>query len=182
MTLYSKFLFSLLLGLSLPFFATAQATQERLVIESETYQYSLVAPKGWDSDMENATDIMCDVAFFPVSFSLETAVDSGEPIIQVAAFEKKDENTIEDLNFDLEQYKKEYTGVKIASFEAKHPSFKSYSKVASLEGVFYQYLTYINAGKDFSNAISVAMNTAEHPATEAQLAAFQAVVASLKMK
>jgi hypothetical protein len=161
---------------------SAQQTKERVVIENDEYQYSLLAPKDWDSDMENAADIMCDVAFFPDTFSLESAVESGEPIIQVTAFEKQDENTVEDLNFDLEQYKKEYAGVKFAAITIKHPSYKTYSKLASVEGVFYQYLTYINAGTNFANAISVAMNTAEHPATEAQIKAFEAVVASLKMK
>ncbi len=167
------------------FFSTlvsAQQTTERIVIENDDYQYSLLAPKGWDSDMENAADIMCDVAFFPATFSLEGAVESGEPIIQVTAFEKQDENTIQDLNFDLEQYKKEYAGVKFAAIDIQHAFYKTYSKLAFVEGVFYQYLTYINAGSKFSNAISVAMNTAEHPATEAQIKAFEAVVVSLKMK
>ncbi len=161
---------------------SAQSVQEQIIVETDEYQYSLLAPQHWASDMENAADILCDVAFFPDTFSIESAVESGEPIIQVTAFEKQDENTIEDLNYDLTQYKKEYAGVKFAVLNIKHPSYKTYSKLASEEGVFYQYLTYINAGSNFPNAISVAMNTAEHPATEAQIKAFEAVVASLKMK
>jgi hypothetical protein len=139
------------------------------------YAYSVKEPKRWTGDRERAKDFFSNIVFY----ENEQSLTAGGALIQVLLFKKQDENTIDDLNHDVNGYKKEFPTAKVKDVKYKHKNYVCFAKVVYLQSRFYQYICYINPGKKFQNGFSVAMNVQKREPTKQELLAFESVIQSL---
>jgi hypothetical protein len=139
------------------------------------YAYSVKEPKRWTRDTERAKDFFSNIVFY----ENEQTLTAGGALIQVLLFKKQDENTIDDLNHDVNGYKREFPTAKVKDVKYKHKNYVCFAKVVYLQSRFYQYICYINPGKKFQNGFSVAMNVQKRAPTQQELLAFESVIQSL---
>jgi hypothetical protein len=139
------------------------------------YAYSVKEPKRWRGDTERAKDFFSNIVFY----ENEQTLTAGGALIQVLLFKKQDENTIDDLNHDVNGYKREFPTAKVKDVKYKHKNYVCFAKVVYLQSRFYQYICYINPGKKFQNGFSVAMNVQKREPTKQELLAFESVIQSL---
>jgi len=99
--------------------------------------------------------------------------------IRVRVNKKVDENTLEDLNSDMRQYKKEYPKVQFAALDVAHPEYRTHAKLFLFPGDFYDYVAYLNPGPNSWFTLSVSMTKEKVPATQDELAAYANVLKSL---
>lgn len=152
-------------------------TIDNHLVFGEGFSFSLKAPKGWIGDIENAANYNANI----ILYTSKNELLNGGAIIQAQAFSKNDENTNEDLAYDISSYKNEYPALKEQNLVAKHKTYKTYSKLIFVDNNFFQYITYINPGIEFHKGVSIAMNIAKVPATEEELAAYKQIVNSMIM-
>ena len=94
---------------------------------------------------------------------------------------KANENTQADLEYDMEDYKKEYANIKFKDIAVSHPLYKTYPKLFFVPDTFYEYVVYINPGSGIPQIYSAAMNKQGTEATEEELAVFKSIVESIRI-
>ena len=151
--------------------------KDNLMIYGEGFMFSLKEPSGWTVDVDNAAKYNANVIFY----ANKNDMDKGGALVQAQAFSKNDENTIEDLKYDIASYKRDYPTLKEQNLEAKHKNYKTFSKLIYVDNKFFQYITYINPGTKYHNGISVAMNISKRQATDKELLAYRQIINSLIM-
>jgi hypothetical protein len=148
-----------------------------LMVYGENFMFSVKEPDGWIGDIDNARQYYSNIIFYKSKEDL----NKGGALIQVYNFNKQDEKTEKDLEYDIKSYKKDYSELKQQDLAVSHKEYKCYSKTIYVENDFYQYIVYVNPGTNFKSGISVSMNTSKRPATEDELKAFKEIIASLIM-
>jgi hypothetical protein len=149
---------------------------DTLLVFGEGFLFSMKEPEGWHCICdEEASKYQVNAIIFPSSS--QSRVD--HVAIRVRVNEKTDENTIEDLKADMQDYKKNYPKVQFADLAVAHPEYKTYAKLFQFPGDFYDYVAYVNPGPQARFTLSVSMTKQKTPATAAELAAYAKVVQSL---
>jgi hypothetical protein len=144
-------------------------------VYGDGFVFGVKEPAGWHGDIDSAANYSADIIF------TRPGQDSTSPygIIRVCVNDKVDENTAEDLAYDMNEYKRKYDGIKFGDLPVEHPKYKCFSRVFFVEKDFYEYVTYINPGKEFTYAFSVSLSKKGVKATEEELSAYRTVVFSL---
>lgn len=168
-------LIKLVFGLLLSASSFSQTKDSSLMVFGDDYIFSVKEPDGWRGDIEHAAKYGANIIFYKKNTKLE----SDEPLIQVLAFKKQDEQTNKDLEADIASYKKDYPKAKLQDFQAKHKNYKCFSKLVYVDKSFYQYIVYMNGGQKFKTGLSVAMNISRRPATQAEMKSYLFVIESL---
>lgn len=146
-----------------------------LIVYGEGFAFGVREPDGWHGDTDElARKYHVNVVFSPASGSGEDDVT-----IRVRLNKKVDENTIEDLNYDLKGYREEFPAAQFQDLSVAHAEFKTFSKLVFIPGKFYEYIAYLNPGAGRPFIFSVAMSAGKKPATDEELKAYQAVLGSL---
>lgn len=153
----------------------SQTKDSSLMVFGDDFIFSVKEPNAWRGDIENASQYGANIIFYKKNTKLE----SDEPLIQVLAFKKHDEQTNKDLEADIASYKKDYPKAKLQDFEARHKNYKCFSKLVYVEKSFYQYIVYMNGGQKYKTAFSVAMNISRRPATQAEIKSYLFIIESL---
>ena len=99
--------------------------------------------------------------------------------IRVRVNHKVDENTIEDLNYDMKGYTRDYPASQFSDLNLAHAEYKTFARTVFVPNLFYEYVAYVNPGSGKPNVFSVAMSKRTEPATEAELKAYEAILKSL---
>ncbi len=146
-----------------------------LIVYGDDFTFMVKEPDNWIGDIDNASKYYSNIIFYK---SLED-LNSGGTLIQVLVFKKHDENTIEDLKYDVNSNKEKYKNLEEKELIVKHENFKCFSKLVYKENNFYQYISYINPGEKFKNGLSVSMNISKREATEKELQAYKSIIESL---
>ena len=157
------------------FSAYGQNNRYRLTSNSAGFSYSFIKPNEWILDSTNAANYLAHVAIY----KNKVDYDKGGLIIQILAFEKKDEKTNEDLDYDVNSYKARFSNLKQKEFPISHSVYTTYSKKVYVENSFYQYIIYINPGPKFKFGISAALNTNEKDVDKSDLELFKEIVKSI---
>jgi len=148
-----------------------------LMIYGDSYIFSVKEPNGWIGDVKIAEKYYSSILFY----QNKKDIKKGGTIIQVYNFKKKDEQTENDLIYDIDSYKKDYQNLIEKDLLVTHKDYKCFSKLIFLKDNFYQYIVYINPGPEYKSGISVSMNISKRPATESELSAFNEIISSLVM-
>ena len=171
--------FILLLSMSLSV-ARSQAPEQKrdtLIVYGKDFSFGVREPTGWHADTSDlARQYHVNVVFVKVPGK----PDAAPALIRVRVNAKQDENTIEDLNYDMDQYKKDYPACQFGELGVTHPNYKTFAKLVFVPKRFYEYVVYLNPGPEIHVIFSVAMSKQGSPATEAELTAYQAVLRSLQ--
>lgn len=155
---------------------SGQNQKFRITNSCDGFSYSFNKPNNWVIDSINAAQYLADSAIY----KSKKDYDNGGPLIQILAFKKKDENTIEDLNFDIQSYVERYESLKQKDLNINHSSYKTFGKQVYVEGNFYQYILYINPGKEYKFGISIALNINKTELENEDLEIFKTIVKSVK--
>lgn len=158
--------------------ALAQSPKKlnNLFVYGNGFSFVVTEPDGWHGDTEKVAEHY----HVKVVFSRLGSPAKDDVTIRVRVNKKQDENTIEDLNYDMQGYKEEFPIAQFMELHIAHPEYKTFARTVFMPKQFYEYVAYINPGVGAPNVISVAMSTKETPATEQELKAYQAILASIR--
>lgn len=154
-----------------------QERLDRLIVYGDGFAFGVKEPAGWSGDTENAAKVHANIVFYRSSETLERAA----VVIRVRVGKKTDENTAEDLAYDMKGYKAKFPAVQFIDLDIPHPLYPVFAKVVSVPQKFYEYVAYVNPGKGVPKLLSVSMSKSKQPASEEEVATFREVVASLVM-
>jgi hypothetical protein len=105
---------------------------------------------------------------------------AGRPTMRVLVAVKMDESTEEDLKFDMETYRKKHPAVQFKDIVVRHPEYRTFPKLFSVEGSFSEYVTYLNPGRKYPYIITASLTVQGAAATDEDLKAYADLVASIK--
>jgi hypothetical protein len=148
---------------------------DNLLVYGQGFMFGVKEPVGWKSDTNNAARLGGNVVFYPAGETL----DRPGALITVRVNGKTDENTEGDLQADMDGYRQEYANVAFEDLAVTHPSYRTFPKLFFIQGEFFEYVVYVNPGKDVPFLLSVSMNKQKTRATRAELQALQEVVRTL---
>jgi hypothetical protein len=172
-----RFVFLLTMSLSVARSQAPEQKRDALIVYGENFSFGVKEPTGWRADTSDlARQYHVNVAFVKVP----EEPDSAHALIRVRISAKQDENTIEDLNYDMDQYRKGYLACQFGELRITHPEYKTFAKLVFVPKRFYEYVAYLNPGPETHVIFSVAMSKQSSPATEAELTAYQTVLRSLQ--
>jgi hypothetical protein len=146
------------------------------IVYGEGFSFMVKEPDGWRSDIGKiASKYGANVVFLP------SAQESRklDVTIRVRVNQKQDENTIEDLNYDLQGYREEYPDAKFSELDVTHAEYGTFAKLVFVPKQFYEYVAYVNPGRETRFTFSVAMSRRNSPAMDAELNAFRTVLRSV---
>ncbi|MGH9562761.1 MAG: hypothetical protein ACRD3S_15020, partial [Terracidiphilus sp.] len=145
------------------------------LVYGEGFAFGVKEPDGWHGDTgQVATRYGVNVVFQSPNEPPESDVT-----IRVRVNKKVDENTIEDLNYDMDGYKREFPGVQFGELNVAHAEYKTFAKVVFVQNRFYEYVAYLNPGPGKRFVVSVAMSKKGSPANVSELKAYETVVRSI---
>jgi hypothetical protein len=157
--------------------ALAQSSPKlkNLIVYGDGFAFGVKEPNGWQGDTGKIA------ARYDVNVVFQSP---GEPpesdvTIRVRINKKVDENTIEDLNYDMEGYKQHFPGVQFSDLNLAHAEYKTFARVAFVPNQFYEYVAYLNPGPGKRFILSVAMSKKGAPASESELKAYETVLKSI---
>ena len=146
-----------------------------LIIYGDGFAFGVKEPDGWHGDTDKiASKYHVNVVFLPQEKSVKDDVT-----IRVRVNHKVDENTIEDLNYDMKGYTRDYPASQFSDLNLAHAEYKTFARTLFVPNLFYEYVAYVNPGSGKPNVFSVAMSKRTEPATEAELKAYEAILKSL---
>ncbi len=169
----------LLCILSLVLMGTAAQSADKLddlLIYGDNFTISVKEPEGWKGDSTNTASSHENLVFYRNNETIHNA----RTLIRVLVASNTDENTIEDLKYDMEGYRKQYPRVQFKDIGVKHPEYLAFAKLFYLENGFHDYVTYLNPGKNYPYLISVSMNIKNTDASKDDMQAYSFVVGSVK--
>jgi hypothetical protein len=155
--------------------APLQEKMKALVVYGSGFVFGVTEPENWTGDTENAGRFQANIIFYPIG----QAWSSPDVVIRVRINKKVDENTVEDLSFDMEGYRNRFPQIQFEDIEISHPKYRSFPKLFFVENNFYEYVTYVNPGEAYWYTFSVALTTQKKRAEKNVLEAYKEVVASL---
>ena len=156
--------------------AQASDKMDNLLVYGNNFLFSVKEPTGWKGDIDNAASYRANIVFYHSNENFREA----KTMIRILIANKTDENTIEDLKYDMESYRKQYPKIKFKDILIKHPDYGTYPKLFYIDDNFYEYTTYLNPGKRFRYIISVSMNKQKINATKEEIEAYTHIIESLK--
>lgn len=150
----------------------------RITNSCDEFSFSFEKPNEWVLDSINTAQYLAHSAIY----KSKKDYDNGGSLIQIFAFKKQDENTIEDLNYDINSYKEKYVNLKQKDLNINHTSYAIFSKEVYVNSEFHQYIVYLNPGKEFKFGVSVALNINNTELSNEDLEIFKNIVKSVKAK
>jgi hypothetical protein len=146
-----------------------------LIVYGEDFSFGVKEPDGWQGDTDAiARKYHVNVVFSPVGGS-----GDDDATIRVRVNKKVDENTVEDLNYDMGGYKKDFPNAQFQDLNVAHAEYKTFPMLVFVANQFYEYVAYLNPGPGRPFILSVAMSTHKTPATDEELKAYESVLKSL---
>ena len=150
---------------------------DRLIVYGEGFAFGVKEPAGWKADTKNAATLDANILFYRPAETIDTAI----ALIKIRIGSKVDENTAGDLAADMDGYKSRYPGIQFRDLDVSHGKYRVFSKLFTVPDQFYEYVVYLNPGKQTTKLFSVSMNKEKLAATREELAAFSEIVGSVEL-
>lgn len=145
------------------------------IVYGKGFEFGVREPEGWRGDTgENASKRNVNIIFFPAAQD----PDEADVNNRVKLSAKSDENTVQDMNYDMRQYKQKYPLVEFSDMAVAHGEYKTYAKVFFISLHFHDYVAYRNPGPKVGMNFSFAMSKKGVPATDAELKAYESIFES----
>jgi hypothetical protein len=149
---------------------------DNLLIQGENFSISVKEPMGWKGNSNDTAAGHGNLVFYRMNENLQNA----KAVIRVLVANKTDENTNEDMKYDMESYRKQYPKVQFKDISMKHPEYSIYPKLFYVDNNFYEYVTYLNPGKKYPYIIAVSMNLKKNEASKENIEAYSSVIESVR--
>lgn len=154
----------------------AVARADGLIVYGDKWAFSVAEPTGWHGDIQLAVHFQANIVFLPEDVQSKAA----NVTIRVRVNYKTDEDLAKDLRADMEEYRAKFPEVIFTDLALSHPSYLLVSKLMSVPNEFFEYVAYVNPGKEYPYVLSVAMSKTKDPASSEELLAFRKVLDSLR--
>jgi hypothetical protein len=155
--------------------AQLSSKRNRLIVYGDRFAFGVKEPDGWHGD----TDAIARKYHVNVVFSPAGGSGINEVTVRVRVNRKVDENTVEDLNYDMDGYRKDFPTAQFQDLNVAHAEYKTFAKLVFVPKQFYEYVAYLNPGPGPPFILSVAMSTYKTPATGDELNAYESILKSL---
>jgi hypothetical protein len=158
-------------------FAPAQSSQKlnNLIVYGDGFAFGVREPDGWRGDTGKvAAKYQVNVVFLPPEES-----QNNDVTIRIRVNSKQDDNTAEDLNYDMQGYKKGFPKAQFSELNLAHAEYKTFARTVFVPGQFYEYVAYLNPGPGKRFIFSVAMSKKNEPATDGEFKAYEAILKSI---
>lgn len=153
------------------------AKPDSLIVNTEQLSFAVREPSDWRGDTVAASKYDASIVFFP---SNELS-KSADVTIRIRLIRKVDEHVANLLAAGMDGYRKKYSDIQFADLMIDHPTYATYSKLCFVPRRFYDYVTYINPGKDAPYVLSVELSVAKRPANEYERTALDSVARTLRV-
>ena len=157
--------------------ACASETSPRpggLLVYGADFVFAATEPQDWIGDTDNAATWNCNLLFYPKGENPRKAT-----IIRVTVAPKSGDEVNQDLNADMEGYKRAYPEVQFKTIDVSHPEYRCFAKLYLSPGQFWEYVTYLDPGAKSRHLLSVAMNKRGSEASSAEMKAYRAAIRSI---
>jgi hypothetical protein len=172
-----KRILNLLILLSFGLFSLGQEGMNTGMIYGENFAYNLTAPEGWILDNESGVDQGLFAVFYRKGESWKKAVTVM--YTNTASLEEDTHRTLDQLiKFDIDDFKSQYSDLKIEKGNDITITEKNIAKVYYLSGKSYgnfEAMAYIDAGK---TGIMIIMSSRTKEGFDNSLTAFESLVKS----
>ena len=155
----------------------AQERLDQLLVYGNGFAFGVKEPDGWQGDTDNAGSAGANILFFKKGESIR----GFTAVIYIRANRKTEEDLSGDLKADIDGYKREYPDAEFREMVATHPDYAVFARLFVRPGKKFEYVAYVNPGKGRPVMFSVAMDVQKREATPEELAAYQAVLSSLRL-
>jgi len=153
----------------------ARTAHNSLIVYGSDFAFQVKEPKNWKGDIDNASKFGANIIFYQGKL----ASNSNSAIISIRVNSKVDENTADDLAYDMKQYKAQYKDIKFKDISVLHPSYRVFPKLFYRPELFYEYVTYLNPGEKIKKIISASMHIQKREATSDELMAYKNLIQSI---
>ena len=161
-----------LLALAAP--APAERQADRVIVHGDGFTFGVKEPAAWRADLGHAPRFGAHVLFYQTKHALR----GGATLIMVRLSTSAANDAAQDLQSDMDDYRRRFGGVAFRDLEVSHPAYACVAKEFAVESLFHEYLTYVSPGRGRTERFSAALNT-EAAASPAELEAYRAIVGSL---
>lgn len=141
--------------------------------ESKVY-LGVKEPHNWVGDLVKAPDYYAAALFYQNTKSFK----SGGALIKVTVYKKIDENTLADIEYDMNKFSKNNQKAKFLPIEVTHSDYAAFGRLAYVERKYYEYVTYLNPGREFEAGILVRMELKNREATPTEWTIYEEIVRS----
>ena len=144
-----------------------------LLVYGKGFMFSAKEPDGWHGDTEKIAQYYnSNLIFLPEDKTSRAAHVN----IRIRVNRKETADPSEDMQTDMQGYRKQYPKVRFSDLAVSHPKYKISAKLFYIENDFYEYVAYIDPGAGVNMNFSVAMSKDSTPATPDELKTYQAVL------
>lgn len=151
------------------------ASKDVVTAYGQDFQLHAREPNGWRADTKPAAQYEANLVFKGKGRKNE------QPVVAIRVNSKTDEQIEKDLKADMNVYRKSFPNVRFDALEMKHPYYKAASKLFYVNGDFYEYVCYLNPGKQSPFLLSVSMSKSKQPASAKEIQALTKIVESLEI-
>jgi hypothetical protein len=147
-----------------------------LMVYGDDFLFSVKEPDRWNSDIDKvARYYYSNIIFIPENKSSRAAHVN----IRIRVNHKETADPSEDMQTDMDGYKKQNPKVKFSDLAVTHPKYKICAKLFYIENDFYEYVVYVDPGLNVKKNFSVVMSKESTPATPEEMKAFKEILESL---
>ena len=161
-----------LLALAAP--ARAERQADRVNVRGDGFAFGVKEPPAWRADLGHASRFGAHVLFYQTKHALR----GGATLIMVRLSTTAANDAAQDLQSDIDDYRKRFGGVVFRDLEVSHPEYRCVAKEFTVESHFHEYLTYVGPAPGRTERFAAALNT-EAAASPEELEAYRAIVGSL---
>ena len=154
--------------------ARAERQADRVIVHGDGFTFGVKEPTAWRADLGHAPRFGAHVLFYQTKHALR----GGATLIMVRLSTSAANDAAQDLQSDMDDYRRRFGGVAFRDLEVSHPAYACVAKEFAVESLFHEYLTYVSPAPGRTERFAAALNT-EAAASPAELEAYRAIVGSL---
>lgn len=127
-----RLLFASVVGTSLFLLLCPQARSAGLIVYGANWSFTVGEPQGWVGDIQSAKPYNANIIFYRQGESASHAAAA----IRIVVATKVDEDTGQDLAYDMNEYRKRYPAVQFHNIAIPPGQYKEFPKLFCVPGSF----------------------------------------------
>lgn len=157
------------------FFGQNAEKMDTLLLNGDDWVFSVKEPSGWIGTTEGAEKLPSNVYFYP-----DPPNDmEARPLIYIQLTDKSEENMEKVIKEDMRIFKKNHKNTKFKGIAVNHGNYNTAGKVFMVDNEFYEYVTFLNPGKEIKYQMAIIMRVYKREANAKELDAYKSTVSSI---
>jgi hypothetical protein len=127
----------------LSFFTLAQKKMDSLLVWGEGFSFGVTEPAGWTGHTEDAYRYRLNI-YFCLG---RKKIDNSPAIMHITVLDKGNRSIQEHLEYDMENYKKNYQNIEFQDFSIEGLKYEALAKIFIIEDKTVDYVCFLDPGK-----------------------------------